>query len=267
MTRLEWMIYVGMPLAIFCAYLLGWALMPTPSDLVYRWVFSEQGLIEMSTAILFALAAVGGVGLLCSTSKRMAQKYRFIYGGFALAAIFVALEETSYGQHFFDFPVPEWFARNSTKHEVNFHNLYGNKPARRLNLVATMGFPVVCVLLPLLLLLRCRTYPVGGSAYHLLPRTELIVIVVLAQAATWLDDLSGLLSLPPSAWARASEFKEFYWGMTAFFHCNIIRRRLGSGTPLLDGPHSPPSRATTRHKASKKSYARTNSIGGGASRR
>ena len=99
--------------------------------------------------------------------------------------------------------------------------------------MATFGFPAVCVVLPLVGLKR-RWFNSGHWAFYLLPQKELMLMTILAQIASWFDDIYSVLALPLSAWARATEFKELYWGLILVFYGIILNKRLD----LLKKDHS-----------------------------
>lgn len=291
---------VWLPLAMLFAYLLGMFLIPrVPWQVPFGHgqcrclIHSELGLIENLTALLFLISAIMAFRLAWKLRRQAERLYLICYLLFAAAAIVVCLEEINYGQFYFGFETPKTVRNRSTQYRsvvpgaasdiddadvemedlaFNLHNLAGNKPARRLNLVATVGFPVWCILLPLLACKlrpgRCRR---GGHwTRYLLPGLQLTLIVILAQSMSWLDDAyEGLLSISQwwssldqadrsglpavlmphldaildhlqrddNHWYRATEFKELYWSLTAVLYMLILSRRLLSKHP----PNLPPS--------------------------
>ncbi len=214
------------PLGLLAAYLLGMMLMPNPSGLWWVVTHSELGVIELGTAALYLLASVLAVRLAWRFRGELRRRYRALYVLFAAAALFVCLEEINYGQYLLGFGTPDWFMEHSTKGEMNLHNLAGNVPARRLNLLATLAFPLWCIVLPLVGRLNRSWWSPGHWSGYLLPRTELALVVVLAQGMSWLDDLFALCGWEMNVWARASEFKELYWGLGAAMLPILVGRRL-----------------------------------------
>ncbi|MGH9173177.1 MAG: hypothetical protein ACRD1H_02400, partial [Vicinamibacterales bacterium] len=175
------------PLAILAVYLTGMAMWPKPQGWAWVAVFSEQGIIELATAALFALTAVGAVRLFRKTRERVPLRHRLVYLLVAVAAAFVTLEEISYGQHVLAVEPPRWFADYSSKPEVNLHNLFDNFLSHRLNAAATVAFPLACIVLPWLATRRKLWDKTDHWVHSLLPRRELVLLVVLAQLATWFD--------------------------------------------------------------------------------
>jgi hypothetical protein len=88
----------------------------------YVYFIHEDGLVENSTAAAFALAAV----LLLWESRRPGHFLRrTLLIAVAVAALFVAGEEISWGQRIFGFDTPETLAVVNDQGEINFHNIGG----------------------------------------------------------------------------------------------------------------------------------------------
>lgn len=94
-----------------------------------------------------------------------------------------------------------------------------------MNLLATVGFPAVCIVLPLIGL-KDGWYNSKHWGFYLLPQKELILIPVLAQLTSWIDDFYGIFDLQTNAWVRATEFKELFWGVTLVCYGIILKKRL-----------------------------------------
>jgi hypothetical protein len=112
-------------------------------------MLSEEGPAELATAALYAVSAAMALALAFRTRETVPGPYRALYALFALGALFVALEEVSYGQHVFGWDSPRWFAEHNVKGEVNLHNLYGDRPTRALRNLALVGYSAVGIVLPL----------------------------------------------------------------------------------------------------------------------
>ena len=225
--RQKWLC-VRLPLAILGVYLLGMISVPKPTGLLWTLAFSEQSVIELGTAMGFFLAFGVAVRLGC----RHHGLPRVWFAFFAVAALFVALEEISYGQHLFGWQSPEWFKSHSAKEtpETNLHNLYGHKPAHLLNAAATVAFPMAFLVFPWLYR-RCF----GETAWSraVMPHWELTLLVVLAQSATWFDDIARVAG-SDNFWARATELKELYWSLTALGYTTIFSERTADGCDVAD---------------------------------
>lgn len=141
MNRKEITLYVGLPVAILILYIGGMITVPYPSEKLGYVIFSERGIIEIGTAVCFVLASIVAFLLWHKTDSQKVGKWKVAYLLIGFMALFVALEETNYGQYFFRFDTAEQVSKLNSKGEFNIHNMFGNKPARRLNLIATIGFP------------------------------------------------------------------------------------------------------------------------------
>jgi hypothetical protein len=211
---------------MLAAYVAGMVLMPVPEGNWYKYTLSELGVIELGTAALYLGAAVVAL-LLVVRQSRAGRVYRAMYLLVALGAVFIFLEEINYGQYLLGFETPDYFMDHSSKEEFNLHNLFGNKPARRLNTLATIGFPLWCVALPLIGRWRGNWWTTDHWSSYLVPRMELATTVILAQLMSWVDDVYDWFpSLPENAWSRASEFKELYWSLAALLMMVLLWRRL-----------------------------------------
>ena len=221
MSPWEWSCYVVLPiLGIFGHYLGLWF----APDAYRRIFFSEQGLIELGTAAFYGVGACVAVTLSFKTRELVPKRYRVLYLLFALTALFVALEEISYGQHLFGWETPQWFSERNVQQEINLHNLFGSKPNRVLSDLAHFVFPVGFIVLPGLVVLRHGQYTPDHWAYYILPRGQLITVVILAGL------LRVLRKLPSSALTGSNlgltELMEFYWATVILLYVVVMWRRL-----------------------------------------
>ncbi len=105
-------------------------IMPTPR---------EYGYVENGTALFFLLAGCYAFYLATITGKGLnILRFGLIFVG--LTAIWVAMEEISYGQHFFSYDPPDWFLKHNKNKEFNLHNLGNDAPSYALK---TIGYIVV----------------------------------------------------------------------------------------------------------------------------
>jgi hypothetical protein len=188
------------------------------------WLYSELGVLELTTAVLFFLTGMGAALLVWKCKGFVPWYYRFFFLIFAGAAFFVSLEEISYGQHFLGFVSPEWFAANNTRHETNLHNLRGDALSDLLRGLAEVLFPVCGIGLPVVYSRRTDAYKPGHWTYYCLPRSELITLIVIAQSIMVVDRLAkaSLRWIIPSH----GEVKEMYWSIAAAVYIQIIWNRL-----------------------------------------
>jgi hypothetical protein len=217
-------LYIGLPVTLLILYVLGTFLIPFPGPKTKKIVFSEQGIVEVGTALFYFAAAVVGF-LLCLKTKTAPKKWRAFYLLVGLMALFVALEETNYGQYFFEFDTPDEIAQHNSKDEFNLHNMLGNLPARRLNLITTLGFPTFFLFLPLVACRDPHNYTPQRWVYYVLPEKQLFIYPFLAQLMSWYDDIFDFFGIA-NPWTRATEFKELYWAMAVLFWLLILYRRV-----------------------------------------
>ncbi len=218
-------LWVILPTAAVTLYFSIWWL-ATPFFL--RVIASEQGVVELGTAALFFGAAALAIHLVVATRDSMPGVYRLLYASFALAAVFVALEEISYGQHLFGWHSPEYFREHNLQGEVNLHNMLGSKPSKRMHMVANLGTLIGFGVLPGLLWAGRRAlqspppaaaYARGTWTHYLVPGLDLLAIIVLAQLVAWLKKV-------PGAGVDHNELRELLWAWAAFGYIALMRRRL-----------------------------------------
>jgi hypothetical protein len=187
-------------------------------------VLSEQGPIELGTAALYLASAGLAAGLALGTRATVPGVYRLLYGLFVAAAVFVALEEVSYGQHLLGWTSPRWFAEHNVKGESNLHNLYGDRPTRALRNLALVSYAAVGIVLPAAAMAWYRRYPPGHWTHYLLPRGEIAALVVLAIV------LRRLRKLPSTPFTGLDlgldELMELYLGVAALVYVVVLWRRL-----------------------------------------
>lgn len=84
---------------------------------------AEDGPIEYGTAVLLLLSA----GVLLGNAVRIVRNGRRVSGAivviYALAFVFGAGEEVSWGQRIFGIETPEYFQQNNAQGEMTIHNL------------------------------------------------------------------------------------------------------------------------------------------------
>jgi hypothetical protein len=229
MSRRERACFVVLPVVVLVVYHLGLRLLPH----AYQWTLSsEQGVVELGTAAFYGIAAGIAVILGLKTRGFVPSRYRIFYILFALAALFAALEEISYGQHLFGWTSPELFAEQNTKGETNLHNLFGSQPGRVLGDLTLFILLFGGIVVPVLVMRRRGQYPRDHWAYYVLPRGELIIVVALATL------LRVFRKLPVSAATAAhwgfTELVEFYWAAAALLYAVTLWRRLMSPGSKVD---------------------------------
>jgi hypothetical protein len=220
---LPWLGIVGFGLAV--------ALL-TPEAL-HRLLVSEYGPVELGTAAGFAVAGVLALGLAVRTRARVPARFRILYVLFALGALFAALEEISYGQHFLGWQSPPWFVEQNAQRETNLHNLFGDKPGRTLRNAALVGVALGGIVLPATALWAGGQYAPGRLAYYLLPRAQLVPVVAAILLMRLVRTLPRGLR---AGWDLGLfELMELYMAGAALLYVMVLRRRLLSARATGDG--------------------------------
>lgn len=117
--RSIWLWCVPVPLLI---HLGAWQL-DRQGDFFAKWIESESGLIENTTALLLIPAAIFALGVASRLFRRTGSIYLIWFSGVALVCIGFAGEEISWGQHWIGWDSPDFFVENNRQGETNFHNL------------------------------------------------------------------------------------------------------------------------------------------------
>jgi hypothetical protein len=161
--------------------LLVFALRITLRDfaLYYRVVDSEQGLVENVTVVLTLVAAALSVAIF---SRRRGLPRRWLGAWFlacAFGCVLYAGEEASWGQHWFGWSSPEFFAERNRQGEINLHNMGKYSTQRVPKLLLSVGILGGGLLLPLLRRARGRELDPAIPASWLLPGAATVPIATL----------------------------------------------------------------------------------------
>ena len=193
---------VGVALALFAvAWLTTWQ---------GPWLYSEQGVLELSQFALLVVAVVFGLRVLARRTGSI-----WLTGWFVIATvgtIYTAGEEVSWGQHLIGWGTPKWLASVNDQGETNLHNVSSwldQKPRAILEL----GIIVGGIVLPLAA--RLRPALTGRAWWAVVPPIEFFPTACLVE----LSRLGGPrwhalgLGAEPVLFHRASEVQElyFYW--------------------------------------------------------
>jgi hypothetical protein len=213
-------LFVALPVLALAAYLIARLIVPIGSQ---KFLYAENGPVELGTAICFASASVGAIALSrkrVGTPSLVAVHFRV----FAVACAFVSLEEISYGQQIFQWASPQWFRDNNHHGQTNLHNLLGNQPSHILKRLGNYGTLVAFIVVPGVAMCTSRAYRAGHWTYYMLPRAELFAATALAQLCSVLWKAKELLG---DSWHRGwNEMREFYWAVAALSYVLVMRQRL-----------------------------------------
>lgn len=139
-------LWLGLPVALLLASV---AFLLIDRDLFVWWAGSETGPGENITAIMFVISAVLAVLLARRKTALPVTWFRHSLYAIAVIALFVAGEEWSWGQHFFQWETPDWLAEINNQHETNLHNVAENTLDQKPRAVATFGILLFGFFVPL----------------------------------------------------------------------------------------------------------------------
>ena len=193
------------------------------------WFHNETGPVEIITALTFLVTAIAAGAIMRHLLKQQPRPSRWFIAWhtlFILGAVFMFLEETSYGQHYFNFESPAYFEEHNKQDEMNLHNLYGDKPSSMLRRVANVGLPVFGILMPWIVMSRDpKAYERARWAWYTLPHKELVLWVLLAALTSPIRN-TDFFSEGETVWrGTLSEFKELLWAMTLCVYGLVMWQR------------------------------------------
>ncbi len=220
---------LAMPLFLAVVHYVG-----TPR--LTRWVWSEQGPLELSHVIIPLF--VMGLGLVTLGVKGRAATARkaglgwLVVGiaGLALLCGVIAGEEASWGQHFLGWSTPDGWSELNDQQETNLHNI-GSWADQKPRAIVELSVVLFGIVWPLLA--RWGTVCVRPSWRLILPPVSVLPIALLAEGVRMLERGPGLLGMPAlAAFPRPSELQELYF-YTFFALCMLSwRKRLLSRLAL-----------------------------------
>jgi hypothetical protein len=198
--------------------------------------------------LAFLVASGIAAHLVCKSRRTVPARYRIVYGVFAVAGLIVALEEISYGQKFFNWDSPGWFAQRNAKGETNLHNMFENKPSDILRALASIGCVVCCGLIPTWLHLRRIDPSRTAHACYLVPNLELVTLSGLTIVLTICNKIPSIRNM--STWSgHLGELKELCWSISAACYAIIISRRLTSNSIADERTKDVPSTIVASRRA------------------
>lgn len=191
----------------------------------YRvWIGSEsRGLLELSHVILPLAACVVAVRILLLKQVRGRPLLTLWVAVAAAACFYIAGEEASWGQHYFNWATPEAWMAISDQGETNLHNTSSwldQKP----RLLLELGVIVGGILVPLAALWRPAIR--RGPLAVILPPLLCLPSALLAEGVRMSERLASSLGDKPYLFHRPSEVQEFYFYLFTLLYLIVLRRRL-----------------------------------------
>lgn len=182
------------------------------------------GFLEL-TQFLLALAAC----ILCFTALglQVVKNSRLLWFAilfFAVAAFYIAGEEHSWGQHFFNWNTPSYWSEINRQQETNLHNTsawFNQRP----KLLFDNAMYIGGLLIPFI---QLWTGPFRRPLLALLTPSLAIAPVALIALTFKLIDTLGKNVLDASIYTRPSEVMETFQYLYMLYYVIVLRRRLAA---------------------------------------
>jgi hypothetical protein len=212
--------WLGIPLLV-AAFVIG-AYQISP-EWYRRYVIPEgYGVLEVSHFFipLFGLLIAGGLSLLPFVRARPAVFTVAVIG--ALSCLYIAGEEMSWGQHFFHWNTPEYWAMVNRQDETNLHNTYAifEKTPRS---ILEAGIFIGGLLVPIAALFWPWLRACRASLF--LPPTALVPTAIGVLIFKLIDRLQYGAHIPTLLF-RPSETIEFYLYFFILGYLIVFARRI-----------------------------------------
>ena len=149
----------------------------------YRVINREDNIIEWLTVEFLILTAVLAI-IHALIARRRANQYVWFFILFAIACIFFAIEEISWGQRIFGLESPEYFLEHSDQLEINVHNVVNEQFSVRTKHIAAFGLFIYGVVLPVSTLIP-SVRSLAEKFKIMIPSKILIPGFILSSLMTW----------------------------------------------------------------------------------
>lgn len=172
------LLWLGLPLVTFIA---PYVVRPffAVEDAFNYWLYSEFGFLENLQVVALLAGAYFGFRLFRSRGPQAQGRLKWWWLALALGCIFIAGEETSWGQHFIGWQTPAaWSRLEPEQNETNIHNLHravNDYPQAVLNLLVVFGG----LLAPLYFKIKRIKFTPRQAAFWLWPSAVAIPVAAL----------------------------------------------------------------------------------------
>lgn len=182
---------------------LGAVLAALAGKAAYKWYTGEDGFTETLQVLAYALALALTLALLPRLRRAgVASGLIVLYGGLALALVFMVGEEVSWGQRIVGFGTPALLAEANKQTEANLHNVYGVGATFKWLQMLAAGYGAI---LPLLVVGWPRLAPHRQRLAWLVPHWALVPY--FAPLFLW-RLYRNLFEAPGQAYFVVAEFNE-----------------------------------------------------------
>ncbi len=214
----------------FITLIVFYAARAVSEEFFYKAVFSEFGFIENLSILCTFVGFIYALRVVFSQGHKIEKSFRILMSLFAFGCLFLFVEETSFGQHFFGWTTPEGLAAINKQQEINFHNTtdWLDKYPR---LLLTIGILVFGLIMPLVARKK-QNYAVKCSYQdYFWPTVASIPVAIctivprfIERIGVWFDvTLPGFLNVKTHAY---QELQETYIQMFLMIYAMSIYRRL-----------------------------------------
>jgi hypothetical protein len=225
----------------------------------------KEGPVEWATVGVALLGAVAALAAFARRARLPDPRLGWFLLVFAAGMIYIAGEESSWGQHILNPRLPgdpeevktgglpnidprsegaltgeerqavlqelSWFQRLNDQSETNLHNLpgfWGDLFGKLPKQLVEYGSLIACVIIPLFFAHRLRLHDRARLAHWLMPTTATSVAAVVAFLLPWPRRVVSLFVEEEPIVLRLSEPQEFYLALTLALYAASLAVRLGS---------------------------------------
>ena len=219
--RLPRIWWLWLPLAVALALLLLGQFAPR---FYTHWIGSEdRGLLELSHVVVPLASMLLALRILFMPQLREARALYGLVALIAIACLYIAGEEASWGQHYLGWATPEGWQAVNDQGETNLHNISSwldQKPRALLEAAIVIGG----ILVPLVALWKPQLRQ--GRFALVLPPLACLPVALLAEVSKLTDRLADVLGPAAHLFRRASEVQELYFYLFILLYLIVLRRRL-----------------------------------------
>jgi hypothetical protein len=212
--------WLGVPLALFVFVVTVYAVAP---KWYMAWVYPEgYGILEVLHLLMPAAGFIIAVRLLFDPFVR-SNRLAFIWLLFAaLACLYIAGEEHSWGQHFFQWNTPEYWSSINRQNETNLHNtidLFDKNPRLLLELGILFGGIIIPIISLFAKGIRQNRFSLFIPARAMFPVALGALVFKPHERLVEADLIEPLVFRP-------SEVSETYYYMFILFYLVVFARRI-----------------------------------------
>lgn len=229
-SRGEWILWAGVPLALACV-VLGVGIF-YPELYAERFLPEGYGVLEVLHFTLPLIAGVMCLALLFHPAVRANGIIKVMTVLFAIACIYIAGEEHSWGQHFFGWSTPDAWRAINRQDETNLHNtlgIFNHLPQK----ILEFGILVGGIILPLW---QYFSGPFPNWFLRLfVPSLALLPVALIAVLFKIIKWTASHQLLAEPLIARPSEALETFYYLFILLYVIIYVRRIRA----MDATHDP----------------------------